>query len=290
MAAPVLLHPAARAPAVLGDVARGRVGDAVPACDPDAVRQGELAGAVAAGVVEHLDARARAGVEAGDVAELLDAGHPRAGERQGGLAAAGVAEVEGLEVVPEGGAGADAQRRGVRGVLVGLDDTLRTGGGVAAGGPGVDLEVVGVAGEPVEAGGLRAQRDREEPPPARHLRRDPGGREVGLGAAGARVPGDVDPDGAEGGVLDPGVHRGLGRRDALVEAVAGEVTRRRGGDPGGRPGAGGRGGRVGHGRRRGREQRAGEGDGKGDEDAGTATHGDSHDSVTGRPGGDGTPP
>ena len=54
------------------------------------------------------------------------------------------------------------------------------------------------------------------------------------------------------------------------------------------------GGRVRHGRRRDREERAGEDDGGaeggGDELAGTATHGDSHDSVTGRPGSDGTPP
>src|SRR5690606_40398120 len=57
-----------------------------------AVGQRELAGALGPGVVEHLDARAGAGVEAGDVAVRLDPGDPGAGEHQRRLAAVGVAE------------------------------------------------------------------------------------------------------------------------------------------------------------------------------------------------------
>ena len=206
----------------------GEVGDAVPASDPDLVGQHERRRAVDAGVVESLDARPGAGVDAGDEAERLDLLGPTAEERERRLAAGGVVVVEALEVVPEGAAGRDAQQRGRRGRLVRLVDALLERGRVRAVDVRhrADLEVVAVAREPGLAGGLRAEGDRQQPPTAGELCADPRRVEVLLGAARTRVAGDVDADRQVRRAPQPPVHRGLAGCLALVEAVAGEVARR----------------------------------------------------------------
>ena len=276
VAAAVLLHPATGTPAVLGDVGRRGVRLAVPPGDPDPVRQRELPGAEPARVVQHLDAGAGAGVEPGDVPARLDARDPAAHEAQRGLPAAGVAEVEALEVVPERAARADAVRRRVGSVLRRLRRALLARLAVVAARLGADGEVVGVAREPRLAGGLRAERDGQQSPAARDLGRDPGRAEVRLGTAGAGVAGDVDPDRRVRRGAPPAVHRLLARGQALVEAVPGEVAGRGQRDlPLGRQARGrrtlvgvrdARRQQPGHGR----EEHQGE---DGDERSGKATHG-----------------
>ena len=90
-----------------------------------------------------------------------------------------------------------------------------------------DRAVVLVAGEARVARGLRPQRDRQQPPAVRELGRDPLRRQVRLVAAGARGARDVDAHGQERRAHQPGVHRLLRGGQALVEAVAGEVAGRR---------------------------------------------------------------
>ena len=228
VAALVLLHPAARPPAVLEDVVRAGVGQAVPAGQPDPVGQGEDAGPLHAGVVEHLDAGPDAGVDAGDVAEPADLLGPAAEEPQGRLTAGGVVDVEALEVVPERAARDDAEPGRLRDRGGGLGRALLAGLAVAAvlAGRRDDRRVVAVPREPVEAVRLRPERDRQQPPALRQLRAHPLGREVGLVAARAALAGDVDADRQERGRLQPGVHLVLLGRQALVEAVAGEVAGR----------------------------------------------------------------
>ena len=152
--------------------------------------------------------------------------HPGRGEDQRGLAARGVGEVEALEVVPDRAARTDAVRHRVGGVLVGLDGALAGGRGVGVRRLVGDLEVVLVAREARLARRLRAEGDRQQPPAAGDLGGDPRRAQVGLRAAGARVAGDVDADRGEGRLRPPGVHRGLRRGQALVEAVTGEVAGR----------------------------------------------------------------
>src|SRR4029077_14930548 len=72
VAADVLLHPTAGPPSVVADVRRGRVRHAVPPRDPDLVGEVVGGGGVHARLVEHLDARAGAGVDAGDVVQGVD--------------------------------------------------------------------------------------------------------------------------------------------------------------------------------------------------------------------------
>ncbi len=91
----------------------------------------------------------------------------------------------------------------------------------------VDRPVVVVPREAGMAGGLRAERDGEQPPALAQLGRDPARREVRLGAAAPAVAGDVDAHGEERRGAQPGVHRLLRGRHALVEPVAGEVPRSR---------------------------------------------------------------
>ncbi|CAB4690283.1 unannotated protein [freshwater metagenome] len=292
MAALVLLDAVARPPPVLGDVGGARVGHAVPARDPDPVGQVEAAGSLDTRLVELADAGAGAGVDARDVAELVQPRGPPREEGQGGLAAVGVGGVEALEVVPQRAALDDAERLGVDDGGLRLGAAHLDGGGVGAvlAGGRLDPHVVVVAREARLAGGLRAEGDGQQPPPGRELGADPVRSEVGLVAAGAGLAGDVDADRREGRVAPPGVHGRLVGRVALIEAVAGEVAR---GDRVGRLLGGARrgaAGRVGHGglrqRERRRDQGAEDGDGGGsaEREQGRACHCQRAPDVQGRGG------
>ena len=170
-----------------------------------------------------------AGVDAGDVAQGVDPGRPGGEERDRRLPAVPLGDVEALEVVPQRALLHDAERLGCCHGAGRLAAGLAAGGAVGAGvaGPGVDGPVVAVPREARVAGGLRAQGDRQQPPAQALLLRDPPGGEVRLGPAAAAVTRDVDADGEERRGAQPGVHRLLGRRHALVETVAGEVPRSR---------------------------------------------------------------
>ena len=195
----VLLHPSARPPAVLAEVRRWRCPPAVPPRDPDAVGEHDQAGPLDPGVVERLDAGADGGVDAGDVAELVQPGRPAAEEPQRRLAAVRVGDVEALEVVPQRAARRGCRAPGRRSPSSRPRRALGERRGVRLVGAGrrVDLHVVVVAREPRLAAGLRAQGDRQQPPAVRELRADPGRGQVRLLAAGAGLAGDVDARGQE---------------------------------------------------------------------------------------------
>src|SRR5829696_5606509 len=90
-----------RPPGLAADVRRRRVRDLVPARDPDHVGERVSVRALDPRVVEHLDARPGARVDAGEIPELVQLVGPRAEEGERRLATAVVRLVVGLEVVPE---------------------------------------------------------------------------------------------------------------------------------------------------------------------------------------------
>ncbi len=194
-----------------------------PLGDPDPVGHHVTAGLEDPGVVERPDPGGGARVDAGDVAEAVQHVGPGGEEGQRGLAAADVADVVGLDVVPERAPGSDAQRlRPGHGVLC-LQPALLAGGRVVVGRVRVDPDLllrVDVAAC------LRADRDRQEAPAVAQLGGDPLGGELGLlvVAAVPVLPGDVDAHRPVRRRGQPGVHDLLRLGRALVERVPGEVA------------------------------------------------------------------
>ena len=217
--AAAVLADAVPGPGAGRQVGVGGAGAAVPVGGPDVVG---LEVGSADPVDEVGDAGGAAAVDAGLVAERVQAGGPggEEGQRRGAGRAAGRVA---LHVEVDRAAGADRDRPRVFDRVVGRRRALEGRGGGAQ-----------LGARPAAAGRrLQADVGRDQVPAGSDLFGDPARRQVGLRAA-AVAAADVDADGAIGRA-SPGRHFAPRGGGAGVEAEPGEA--RGGGDVGGRDAA-----------------------------------------------------